>query len=474
MKFHGSKQMSAAANRALLESKGVVIPEGAKISSWIAPNAPSGNVIGLRIGNTFQLYDKTSGKLFATTNVAANATMSKIAETIRNVAGNTAQFQQQQATQQVQAKGFAEDSPEAAFARATGRINDIGKYDFTVDQQGNVVAISKTFAQPMFEGLGATQDVVVIDPSTNEIVKQEQTGEELVWDQFNSRFATASSYAKILQQKKDEFYDQLDKERGLSPGTTKGLSNLMNGLIQVSDKLATAASFIGVPTFIVDIYKTFAPPGSEFYKPGTTEEKFERLIKDPTFLTTIATGGLGQALTKFKGLPTTLIQPGSDLDKALKAVDVLVKTTNLGAKVQETAGETIEEKVRNFAANKADKAVTAIELVSKDTAQKLAKSIEENIRMPTLELDMKTPQEVGTTTITEPVAPPQEPGETLEAPEVAEATGEITMTDPLAQTLPAVKTGGVVESSGQRNLRKFRQNGNRFKAKGGAFGASRF
>lgn len=470
----------STANRELLESKGVAIPAGAKISSWIAPNAPSGNAISLRIGNTLQLYDKSSGKLFATTNVPGNATNSQVATIIRNTAGNTAQFQAQQRQQEISAAGIEANSIEAAFLRAfPGDVNKVSQYDLSVDREGNVVAISKAFGEATYADLGRSKDVIVIDPSTNKVIAQGQQHEErLVWNPFEFKFTKASIYAKKLEEKKNEFYDQQDREKGLAPGTTRDMAKFMDGLVMVADKLATAASFIGVPTFVVDIYKAFAPPGSEFYQPGTTEEKFGRLIEDPTFLLTIGTGGVGQALTKFKGLPTTLIQPGSDLDKALKGIDVLVKATNIGAKIQETAGETIEEKVRNFAANKADKVATAIEFVAKDTGEQLRKAIEENIRMPEMEMkkpeEEKKPEEVGTTTIQEPVAPPQEPGETLEAPSVAEGTGEITTTDPLAQTLPAVKTGGVVESRGQRNLRRFRQNGNRFKARGGAFGATRF
>lgn len=463
------------ADKAFLESKGNVIPEGARMAgSWTAPNAPSGNVIAVRSGTKVQLYDKASGKLFATTTVPANATTSVLAQTIRNTGGNTTQFQAQQMEQQIKSAGFAENSLEAAFVRATGKFDDVGKYNLTVDKDGNVVAVSKELQNPMFADLGASRDVLTIDPSTNKVISTATEGEQLVWNQFQNKFTTASIFAKTLQEKKNEFYDQLDREKGLAAGTTRGMAQLMDGLVQVSDKLATAAAFVGVPTFVIDVYKAFAPPTSEFYQAGTIEQKFEKLIQDPTFLTTIATGGLGQALAKFKGLPTTIIEKNSDLDKALKAIDVLVKTTNVGAKIQETAGDTIEQKVRNFAANKADKVATAIEFVAKDTGEQLKKAIEENIRMPEVEFEMKKPEEVGTTTVTEPVAPPQETGEQLGTPTEEVATGETVITDTLAQETPAVKTGGVVESAGQKNLRKFRQNGNRFRAKGGAFGAQRF
>ena len=463
------------ADKAFLQSKGVVLSKTAKVAgSFIAPKAPSGNVIAVRDGTTIQLYDKTSGKLFATTTVPANATFSQVASTITNTAGNTAEFQAQQREQEIKASGFEANSMEAAFLRAfPANPNKLAEYDLSVDKQGNVVAISKAVGDATYADLGTSRDVIVIDPSTNKVIKQtQQATDELVWNQFSNSWTTASIYAKTLQDKKNEFYDQLDQEKGLAPGTTRSMATLMNGLVQVSDKLATAAAFIGVPTFVIDVYKAFAPPGSEFYQAGTIEQKFEKLIKDPTFLTTIATGGLGQALTKFKDLPTTLIQKGSDLDKALKGIEILVKATNIGAKIQETAGDTIEEKVRNFAANKADKVATAIEFVAKDTGEQLKKAIEENIRMP--EIEMKKPEDIGTTTVQEPVAPAGEAGEKLGTVEEGAATGEITTVDPLAQTTPAVKTGGVVESSGQRNLRKFRQNGNRFKAKGGAFGAQRF
>jgi hypothetical protein len=474
---------------AFLQSKGNTVPEGARMAgNWIAPNAPSGNVISYRVGNTFHLFDKESGKPFATVDVPANATISSIAGAIKQAAGNTTQYQQKQREQEIKSAGYAPDSLEAKFLKAFPmNPNKLADYDLTVDQKGNVVAISKSFGSAMFADLGQSKDVIVINPTTNEIVSQGQKfEEELVWDPYSTSWKKASLAAQIRAQKEAEAMDEYDRRNGLVVGTTRGMKNFMDGLVTVVDGLATAASFIGVPTFVVDIYKAFAPPGSKYYKEGTIAEKFERLIKDPTFLLTLATGGVGKALANFKNLPTTIIEKGSQLDKALKGIDAVVKITNIGAKIAETAGDTIEEKVRNFAANKADQAVQGIEYVSKEKAAELSKIIEENIRAPTKPEEPKKPEEppkpeepakpedVGTTIVTEPLAPPGEPGEKLGETDVGAATGETVTTDPIPRKTFGAKITGVVESPGERNLRRFRENGNRFKAKGGAFGAQKF
>lgn len=55
---------------------------------------------------------------------------------------------------------------------------------------------------------------------------------------------------------------------------------IVDGLVKIGDELIPLGSAVGMPSFLIDIYKKFAPPGSKFYKKGALEEKLLDFAKE--------------------------------------------------------------------------------------------------------------------------------------------------------------------------------------------------
>jgi len=56
--------------------------------------------------------------------------------------------------------------------------------------------------------------------------------------------------------------------------------DIVDALVKVGDFVIPLGAAVGMPTWMIDIYKKFAPPGSKFYTPGTIGEKAESLLKE--------------------------------------------------------------------------------------------------------------------------------------------------------------------------------------------------
>lgn len=55
---------------------------------------------------------------------------------------------------------------------------------------------------------------------------------------------------------------------------------IVDGLVKFGDFVIPLGKYIGVPDAVLEIYKSFAPPGSKFYKKGTIGDKFKSLAVD--------------------------------------------------------------------------------------------------------------------------------------------------------------------------------------------------
>jgi hypothetical protein len=55
---------------------------------------------------------------------------------------------------------------------------------------------------------------------------------------------------------------------------------IVDGLIKVGDAIIPVAGAVGMPSFLIDIYKKFAPPGSKFYTKGALEDKLMQFAKE--------------------------------------------------------------------------------------------------------------------------------------------------------------------------------------------------
>ena len=60
----------------------------------------------------------------------------------------------------------------------------------------------------------------------------------------------------------------------------KFMQTVVDGLVKTGDFLIPLGQFIGMPTWVVDFYKKFAPPGSKFYTKGDLGTKFKEFGKE--------------------------------------------------------------------------------------------------------------------------------------------------------------------------------------------------
>lgn len=90
----------------------------------------------------------------------------------------------------------------------------------------------------------------------------------------------------------DEYNSQQDAKYGLIPGTSRGFRDFSKGFVDAATKVVDfAVDKIPGLNLTKDIYKTFAPPGSKFYKEGSIEDKAKGYVK----------GKVDEAVNQVKG-----------------------------------------------------------------------------------------------------------------------------------------------------------------------------
>jgi hypothetical protein len=114
--------------------------------------------------------------------------------------------------------------------------------------------------------------------SRGEAVQQFQSEFEAK-KQRESADARTRYFRETSQGKQEAFnirYEQYLKEHPEMVAFQK----IVDGLVKIGDELIPLGSAIGMPSFLIDIYKKFAPPGSKFYKKGQLEEKLLDFAKE--------------------------------------------------------------------------------------------------------------------------------------------------------------------------------------------------
>jgi hypothetical protein len=129
-----------------------------------------------------------------------------------------------------------------------------------------------------------------LTPQQQEILRQtlppsiQQTTENIQTEfaakkQREAADARTRYFRETSQGKQEAFnirYEQYLKEHPEMVAFQK----IVDGLVKIGDELIPLGSAIGMPSFLIDIYKKFAPPGSKFYKKGALEEKLLDFAKE--------------------------------------------------------------------------------------------------------------------------------------------------------------------------------------------------
>jgi hypothetical protein len=93
-------------------------------------------------------------------------------------------------------------------------------------------------------------------------------------NQYDYLFETMRKMPSILEiraQKVKEWNDEMRRRQ--NDPTNKFFQSILDPLIWVADNAVKVASYIGVPPVVTQMYKSFAPPGSEYYTEGDLGDK---------------------------------------------------------------------------------------------------------------------------------------------------------------------------------------------------------
>jgi hypothetical protein len=116
-------------------------------------------------------------------------------------------------------------------------------------------------------------------PPTIEQTTQTVQSEFATKKQREAADARTRYFRETSQGKQEAFnmrYEQYLKEHPEMVAFQK----IVDELVKIGDAVIPIAGAVGMPSFLIDIYKKFAPPGSKFYKKGALEEKLLEFAKE--------------------------------------------------------------------------------------------------------------------------------------------------------------------------------------------------